>query len=576
MKKSMFFLLAFFFTKCAFAQTETFDVTTYTPPKDWKKDLKEAVVNYSTINATAGTFCVLSIYAGTKSTGDAQKDFNKEWNDLVVNAYKAEANPNTETAKSDGWQAITGISVIKIDTINAFTILTVYSGYGKAVSILVTSNDQSYSKNIDDLLATIKINKTKPGADKTNTTQISSGNGKFGSLLYTAPVGWNVSKYTDGDILMPVNIPKDQFLEIWVMPSMNFSGSMEQALQKTYDETVLKLNAAKMHDVYGKDYSTTAAKKSFKGWEYIRCNGAIHIGTGNDIPEFGLDLFLIKINGRFEQVAIVKKRGTCSNLLSYYPSDRLNYHNDIENFLFSLQFADWKDPVISPGNIKGDGITGIWQGIALTVGITAPGIQLGTSYKVKQAVFFSNGQAYFGGSFPAEGLDGMNTLVKTEENRRDWGTYSFSNGKGLIRLPYEDIPLCVENNKMIFTTNNADHGFIKLNSVDGAIFNGTYAFSTKDFPGQETGKTHVISFTSGGRFTDNGAISIMNHPYVPCVDEAKEPGAGTYEVKNYSVIFNYTDGRKIKIAFIGTDYDKNKQSVGVLSFSSNEDPFYKQ
>jgi len=577
MKKIIFFAVTIFLMQSSIAQIETFDVTTYTPPKDWAKNSKEGSVNYSTINATAGTFCVVAIYASTKSTGDAQNDFTKEWNDLVVTPYKAAANPKTEITKSDGWQAVTGVSLIKIDSTNAFTILTVFSGYGKSVSILTTANDQSYSKNIDDLLATVKIDKTKPAAlNMTVTAQIAAGNGKFGSMIYTTPVRWNVTKYSDGDILMPVGIPKDQFLEIWILPSMNFSGTMEQALQKSYDETVVKLQASKMRDVYGLNYTTTATKRSFKGWDYIRCNGAIHIGGGNAPAEFGLDLFLIKINGRFEQIAVLKKRSTCTNLLSYYSADNLNYHIDIENFLFSLQFADWKDPVSNPGNIKGDGITGIWEGIALTAGYTAPGVQLGTSYKIKEAIFFSNGQVYFGGSFPVEGLDGFNTLVKTEENRRDWGTYSFSNGKGLIHLPYEDIPLRMENNKLILTINKADHGFVKLNSVDGTVINGTYAFSSKDILGQETGKTHVISFTAGGQFADKGAITIMAHPYVPCVDEAAEPGSGTYEIKNYSVIFNYKDGRKIKIAFPGRDYDKRNQSPATFQIGFNDDQLTRQ
>ena len=61
---------------------------------------------------------------------------------------------------------------------------------------------------------------------------------QFGSVIYTTPIGWNVTKYPDGDILTPVDLPKGEFLEIWVQQSMNFSGTMEQALQKSYDDTV--------------------------------------------------------------------------------------------------------------------------------------------------------------------------------------------------------------------------------------------------------------------------------------------------------------------------------------------------
>lgn len=398
---------------------------------------------------------------------------------------------------------------------------------------------------------------------------------QFGSMIYTIPKGWDVKKYPDGDILTPIDIPKNEFIEIWVQSPMKFSGTLEQALQASYDETVTSMEATKMYDVDGGNYKKEAVKKSFKGWEYIRSEGGIRLGKGEYPPEYGLDLFVIKIKDRFERIAVVKLRNSCG-LSRYYASDRLTYYYDIQNFLFSLQFPDWEEPVVKPAAVKGEGITGVWQGIGLTVGAPTTGAVLGVEYKVKEAVFFSNGQAYFGTMFPSEGLDELDTWVRQELVRRDWGTYSFSNGKGVLRLPYADIPLRMENNKLIITTLKTDHAYIQSNSVDGARFNGTYACSSKNFLGEETGKTPTVSFAPDGKFTDNGALGLLYHEYVDCLNLAKEPGSGTYEVKNYSIVFNYDDGRKIKIAFLGTDYDKKNQSPATLTLSSNEDVLKRQ
>src|SRR5205085_5470585 len=139
--------------------------------------------------------------------------------------------------------------------------------------------------------------------------------------------------------------PKEELLQIWVQPVLNFAGTMEQALQKSYDETVEKIGASKMNDVNGGNYSKLAPKLSFRGWEYIRCSGGIHLGKGEYPPEYGLDLFVIKVNGRFEKISVLKSKKNC-NYSSYYSSDRPNYNNDIENFLFSLQFPDWSEPAI--------------------------------------------------------------------------------------------------------------------------------------------------------------------------------------------------------------------------------------
>jgi hypothetical protein len=63
---------------------------------------------------------------------------------------------------------------------------------------------------------------------------------------------------------------------------------------------------------------------------------------------------------------------------------------------------------------------------------------------------------------------------------------------------------------------------------------------------------------------------------VDCINEANDGGSGNYEIKNYSLIFSYTDGRRIRIAFLGTDYDKNNPSPPTLSLSYYENVLKRQ
>jgi hypothetical protein len=724
-----------------FSQKETFDIARYIPPRDWKKGTNNGVITYTTVNATTGGFCVLALYSSSPSLGDAKEDFETEWKERVVTPLKAESNPKTEIQiNADGWKTVSGAAAIRIDSLDAYVILTVFSGFGKKFSVVTTLNDQSYISGVDVFLKDIKLDKTplktlpvsankdlsvvgtwsdysgslgsyvnssgvfihsadthemhqyifntdktfaykelissngmvlytessgtygitgdnltlyikmyKSGfgtikEDKTKETtdqykfyigpnkwepgpflnlhkdgnyypwsdypydyykKLSDDNktgikelpdknkapgnetgglqtdlslgttSKFGSLTYHIPKGWNVARYPDGDILTPADLSKGEVLQIWVQPVLNFSGTMDQALQKSYDETAEKIGASKMNDVNGGNYSKLAPKFSFRGWEYIRCSGGIHLGNGQYPPEYGLDLFVIKVNGRFEKISVLKSKKNC-NYSSYYSSDRLSYNNDIENFLFSLQFPDWSEPAIKTAKENWEGINGDWQGISLSVGVPKPGAELGAELKGKHLIFFSNGQAFFGDNFPVEGLDEINTWIKAENNRRDWGTYSFTNGRGNLKLPYADIPLRMEAGRLIVTTNKTDHAFIKANGVDGARFSGTYAMSSKDFLGQETGITPLITFTADGKFTDKGALKILNHKNVDCINEANDPGSGTYEIKNYSLIFSYTGGRRIRIAFLGTDYDKNNPSPATLSLSYYENVLRKQ
>jgi hypothetical protein len=159
--KKIFLLLIIGCSFEAIAQTATFDMITYNPPKNWRKDSKQGLVLYTNVNTATGGYCVVGIYAGTASDGDAQKDFKREWMDLAVTPYKADPNAKAATVvNADGWQQLTAASKIKQDNIDAFVILSVFSGFGKTASVLVNLNDQSCLPLIDSLLANIKLDKT--------------------------------------------------------------------------------------------------------------------------------------------------------------------------------------------------------------------------------------------------------------------------------------------------------------------------------------------------------------------------------------------------------------------------------
>ncbi|NOT51865.1 MAG: hypothetical protein HOP10_11385 [Chitinophagaceae bacterium] len=561
----------------AMGQTETFDIITYAAPKDWKKDAKPGVVNFTNVNTGTGGFCVLALFASKTSTGDAKKDFEREWNELAVNPYKAEPAPKTETQNTgEGWTIVAGSAPVKVDGVDIYIMLTTLSGFGKTVSIRASLNDEAYLPPMATFLESLKLDKTKkPSLNNTAPTVLTTNTTKFGQMIYQPPAGWSHQVFGDGVVFKPLDLPTDEHLAMQIMQPLNSGISLEQALQQSFDEAAAMYNGSKMNYAgTGANYQKTEVKRSFNGWEYIKANGGIRVETGTVYPvEFGLDVFVIKINNRFERVAVLKSRKinrSCS-MSPFYTDDRMQYSNAINNFLFMLQFTDGPDPLLAQSkSIEGGGIKGVWQGISMSVGTPTTSQPLGVGYKIFSPIFFSNGQAYFGPKFPSEGLNELDSRVPAELHRRDWGFYTFSNGRGVLKMPYGDIPMRIQGTSLIITPNSTDHKFYQLSSVDGARFNGTYAMA------EAFGKIPTISFTAAGRFTDNGAVRVLYHEYNDCINPALLPGSGTYEVKDFTIIFNYTDGRKIKIAFLGTEYNIRDQSPKVLLMSSNEDPMTRQ
>ena len=568
MKKTFSLLITVLLLQQAISQTETFDIATYTPPKDWKKEANPRVVNYSSVNTTTGKFCVITLYASKASTGDVQKDFNNEWKELVVTPYKAGINPETETLTTeDGWKVVTSAAAVKVDGTDVYILLTVVSGFGKTVSIRCSMNDQAYVTEIDALFATMEFDKTESATVNNNdalTAPTTGVTGKFGTMMYSAPAGWGEEIFSDGVVFKPSDIPAAEHLAIQIMQPLNASGTLEQALAQSFEEATTVYKGTSMYQSGGK-YSKNVPSISYNGWEYIRGKGGIKINDGTQFgTEYGLELYVIKINNRFERVAILESRQYCGGSSLYYTSDRRSYRNGIEQLLFSLHFTDFNGPVLSPGSITGSGVVGLWQGTIQSVSAT------GLKLEVVSPIFLSNGQVYFGSKFPTEGLAGVNTQLPPQLNNRDWGTYTFSNGRGVVKMPYASIPFIMKSNELIFTKNQTDWPFYPLPSVNGATINGTYNMNAVN------GKIPSISFSSNGNFTDNGALKELYHEYISCLNPAVTPGSGSYEVKDYSIVFNYSDGRKIILAFPGVGFDINNKSPATLRMSFNEDPMTRQ
>lgn len=60
---------------------------------------------------------------------------------------------------------------------------------------------------------------------------------KFGQMIYTVPSAWKLAKYQNGALISPGDLPPKEYLAIQIMQPMNFSATMEQVLEKAYDET---------------------------------------------------------------------------------------------------------------------------------------------------------------------------------------------------------------------------------------------------------------------------------------------------------------------------------------------------
>ncbi|MFZ4771431.1 MAG: hypothetical protein ACOYLO_14705 [Ferruginibacter sp.] len=190
MKKIGFLSLFLFVSIVLFAQKETFDITSYTAPNGWNKEEKKNVVSYKIINQQKKTWSQIGIYRSMTTKGSAAKDFEREWQELIVNTYKITDAPKmTDIPEQGGWQIKSGGSKYIFNKQNAMVMLTTYSGYGKTVSIVALASSPDYGADIQNLLASVELSGQEGGVGLTNTDS------NTGSQTYPVNRGTNSARF---------------------------------------------------------------------------------------------------------------------------------------------------------------------------------------------------------------------------------------------------------------------------------------------------------------------------------------------------------------------------------------------
>jgi hypothetical protein len=204
-----------FFAAISFAQKQTYDVITYSPPEKWKKEANGNIISYSTVNKKNKTWCRINIVKSTVSQGSIDKDFETEWQELVVKNYHPTGQPELNAVEeSDGWKIKAGTSSFEFNNSPAIAILTTASGYDRCASIIVITNSQDYLVEIEKLMNSVVLGKPLTKIDPKQPTTIPAVNNNFAFNLTNFDDGWTSTvkedwvEVTKGSIKVLLHYPK--------------------------------------------------------------------------------------------------------------------------------------------------------------------------------------------------------------------------------------------------------------------------------------------------------------------------------------------------------------------------------
>ncbi|MEO6136852.1 MAG: hypothetical protein ABIP35_16985 [Ginsengibacter sp.] len=226
MKKILLLFVFSFSVVIVFAQKEIFDLASYTPPKDstgkrWKKEVTETITSFTITNKKNNSWCRIAIVKSTISKGSIEKDFESEWQELIVKNFNPKDAPQpSEVQATSGWKIKTGVAKFIFNKMDAIAMLTTMSGYERCVSIIGTTNNKDYLQNITDFLSSVVVIKPVKLPDnrlviKEEIQQpLTSSNG-FAFTTTNFDDGWTSSVKEDwvevikGNIKVLLHYPKE-------------------------------------------------------------------------------------------------------------------------------------------------------------------------------------------------------------------------------------------------------------------------------------------------------------------------------------------------------------------------------
>ncbi|MEQ1763091.1 MAG: hypothetical protein ABL984_08105 [Pyrinomonadaceae bacterium] len=218
-------------TSVTFAQTERFDIASFTPPQNWKRITQTGSVGFMTAAGTgaSGGSCQIVIYPSGPSRGAPRMDLDAAWANIVTAALRSSAQPTvTSTKRPDGWELTSGAAIINHQGSAYTTMITTATGFGKTIPIQVTVMD-SGNNCVSAVSAFFDSLKFDPQPARSGAS-VPAGD-LAGIYDFTAPAGWSVRKM-DGHLRL--DAPGGSCL-ILIFPPQRSTGDLQRDASAVFD-----------------------------------------------------------------------------------------------------------------------------------------------------------------------------------------------------------------------------------------------------------------------------------------------------------------------------------------------------
>jgi hypothetical protein len=152
----------------SFAQKQTFDLATFTPPKSWKKKLSENAIQLSKEDTAKRIYSLIILYKAMPGTAASPENFDLAWTALVKEMVTVSTEPEMQAPQTkDGWETQSGHAPFESESGKGVVILATATGSDKMVNMLILTNTNVHEKEISAFVASLSLKKITAVAKKT-------------------------------------------------------------------------------------------------------------------------------------------------------------------------------------------------------------------------------------------------------------------------------------------------------------------------------------------------------------------------------------------------------------------------
>lgn len=376
----------------------------------------------------------------------------------------------------------------------------------------------------------------------------------FDAVSFTPPPGWAAAQDRDHVTFTFIDSAARTYVMLAVYNSTLGSGDAERDFSSEWNEVV-----AKSFSAGSAPRSTTGQSRA--GLKFRE--GSAQVRQQNGQPSY-VRLLVFSADGRCFSVMLV---ATNEKALQSRQAEVQSFIDSLRPASPSGTSARPQEPVQgSAAPRSGSGITGVWMGFKTYVGDYEP--------HARWYTFYDDGQVFE--DIPRTGLAGFNREAsKTDSGQKSyWGQYTFANGAGSITKPGVNYPEALQSEGADKLKIDSFH-FYRCQEVNGLRLQGAWtSMANPNDPALDrlpVGQRPVFRFSSDGKFSDEGVFATFLKSGDPRQDAA---GAGVYEVRDFTLILRFADGRVKQLAITAM--------LGVNAAASNDtlfisrSPFHKR